>query len=66
VLFGDDVPVPLDPRTVPAWLRPGPAGRSALGALDSAHSAARAVTFAMPGPVRRRLEAARSALFGRP
>jgi hypothetical protein len=33
--------------------------------LDSAHGAARAVTVAMPGPVRRRLEVACTALFRR-
>jgi hypothetical protein len=35
VLFGDDVALRLDPREVPAWLRPGPSGRTLVRALDA-------------------------------
>jgi hypothetical protein len=65
VLFGEDVRLRLDPRTVPVWIRPGPVSRIALGGLDVTHGTARAVAFAMPDPIRRLLDAARAAIFRR-
>jgi hypothetical protein len=65
VLFGDDVALRLDPRAVPVWVRPERGGRAVLRALDGSHAAVRAGVFALPGPVRRPLLAARNELFRR-
>jgi hypothetical protein len=65
VLFGDDVPLRLDPARYPVWVRPGTAGRAAVRALDAGHLAVKAAINAPPEPIARRLLAVRHELFDR-
>lgn len=65
LLFAPDVPLRLDPSEVPAWLRPGRRGAALRTALDTGHRALRGGVHALPGPVERRLVAARDRLVRR-
>lgn len=55
VLFGDDVPLPLEPRTVPLWVRPSLAGRAALVGIGGAHTAIAMVRRRDVAPIARQL-----------
>ena len=57
LLFAADVPLRLDPREVPIWLRPGAGGAGALRAVHAAHDLGRA---AAPRRVRDGVAALRS------
>jgi hypothetical protein len=62
LLFGEDVPLRLDPAEVPFRLRPGPGPHSVRATLDTVHGGIRGAVNATPGPVRARLVAARNRL----
>ena len=65
ILFGDDVPLALDRRDVPAWLRAGAIGAAARRGTAVARPlrrlGARAVTR-LPAPARKRLIAVRDSI----
>jgi hypothetical protein len=63
VLFGEDVPLRLDPAEVPFRLRPGRGPDAARTALDTVHGGLRGAVNAMPPAVRERLVAARNRLL---
>ena len=65
LLFGDDVAVRLEPKSVPLWLRPGASARALVRAADLAHGGARGAANAMPRPIRDRVLALRNAVFRR-
>jgi hypothetical protein len=69
VLFADDVALALDPRDVPAWLRPGAVGAAARRATAFARPLRRLGARAasrLPAPARERLLAFRDILEPRP
>ena len=60
VLFGDDVPLRLDPSLVPAWLRPGPmtpAARRLAVLRGRAYRFTYSMYYRLPKRVRRRVKA---------
>ena len=60
VLFAHDAPVPMDPRELPLWLRPGPVGSAILALLSAVNRAARwALALVPTGPRRRFARAVR-------
>ena len=60
VLFAHDAPVPMDPRELPLWLRPGPVGSAILALLSAVNRAARRALALVPtGPRRRFARAVR-------
>ena len=65
LLFGDDVAVRLEPKSVPLWLRPGVRARAVIRGADLAHGGVRGAVHALPGPVRARALALRNAVFRR-
>ena len=65
LLFGDDVPVRLEPKSVPVWLRPGARARAVVRGADLAHGSIRGAAHALPAPVRDRALALRNAVFRR-
>ena len=65
LLFGDDVAVRLEPKSVPFWLRPGVRARALVRGADLAHGGVRGAVHAFPGPVRDRALALRNAVFRR-
>ena len=65
LLFGDDVAVRLEPKSVPVWLRPGARARALVRGADLAHGGVRGAVHALPGPVRDRALALRNAFFRR-
>jgi hypothetical protein len=65
LLFGDDVAVRLEPKSVPVWLRPGARGRALVRGADLAHGGVRGAVHALPGPVRDRALALRNVVFRR-
>ena len=54
VLFAQDAPVPMDPRELPLWLRPGPLGGATLAVLSAANRVARRLLKLVPAEPRRR------------
>jgi lipopolysaccharide biosynthesis glycosyltransferase len=65
LLFGDDVAVRLDPRSVPLWLRPGRSARVLVRGADLAHGGVRRAVHALPRPIRERALALRNSVFRR-
>ena len=65
LLFGDDVAVRLEPKSVPVWLRPGGRARALVRGADLAHGGVRGAVHALPRPVRDRALALRNAVFRR-
>jgi len=65
LLFGADVAVRLEPKSVPAWLRPGPSARALVRGADLAHGGIRGAVHALPRPVRDGALALRNAVFRR-
>ena len=65
LLFGDDVAVRLDPKSVPFWLRPGAPARALVRGADLAHGGVRGAVHALPRPVLDRALALRNAVFRR-
>jgi hypothetical protein len=65
LLFGDDVAVRLESKSVPLWLRPGARARALVRGADLAHGGIRGTAHALPGPVRDRALALRNAVFRR-
>ena len=54
LLFADDVPLPLDPRRVPLWLRPTLAGAMTLRAVGAVNRAIVWSAYRIPDPLRDR------------
>lgn len=48
VVCGGDVPLRMEPRELPLWLRPSSGGRFALAALDVAHGLVAAIRRVLP------------------
>jgi hypothetical protein len=65
LLFGEDVAVRLDPKSVPLWLRPGRPARALVRGAELAHGGVRGAVHALPRPVRDRALALRNAVFRR-
>jgi len=65
LLFGDDVAVRLEPKSVPVWLRPGAPARALVRGAEFAHGGVRGAVHALPRPVRERALALRNAFFRR-
>jgi hypothetical protein len=66
VCCGRDVPLRLEPRELPVWLRPGFAGRATLSTLDAVHGAAAGLRRRLPGgPSEAVLEAKRKLMGSR-
>ncbi len=65
LLFGDDVAVRLEPKSVPLWLRPGVRARAVIRGADLTHGGVRGAVHALPGPVRARALALRNAVYRR-
>jgi hypothetical protein len=65
LLFGDDVAVRLEPKSVPLWLRPGRPARALVRGAEVAHGGVRGAVHALPRPIRDRALALRNAVFRR-
>jgi hypothetical protein len=64
LLFWDDVPIRVDPATVPIWLRPTRLGDTTLRVLGAANRAIVAGAHALPPPVTDRLRQVRRRMMG--
>jgi hypothetical protein len=62
LLFGDDVPLRLEPHEVPYRLRSGAGPNAARAALDGVHGGIRGAAHATPAPLYRRLVSLRDRL----
>lgn len=62
LLFAADVPLRVDPRQAPLWLRPGAAGETALRVLSAANRAVIWSSSKVPEPLQHRLRHVRRQL----
>ena len=63
LLFGDDIALRLEPKSVPLWLRPGRSARVLVRGADLAHGGVRRAVHALPRPIRERALALRNSVF---
>jgi hypothetical protein len=64
LLFWDDVPIRVDPATVPIWLRPTKFGDTTLRVLGAGNRAIVTGAHALPTPLSDRLREARRRMIG--